>query len=526
MALASLCGEISQGAGFTGFIVDHELRKGSTEEAQNVATELKRLNIQPRILTLDWSRDGDPASQSHIESLARRLRYQALGKACHEQGIRTLLVAHHADDQAETILLRIVGKYYGSALRGIRPEAAIPECRGIYGVHASGDPWSSSTTNAAESEARKTMLMEDCGVTLARPLLPFTKQQLTSYCQDADVKWFEDETNADRTFTMRNTVRYLQKNELLPTALRKKSLLAAALRVNERYMQAEEVAENLYRGTNIRLDLGTGSATFTTDGIDEMRAGTAAWAGDLAVRYKAILLLVRKLLSLVAPVAEIHLQRLHAAAELIFPDAKEAVMEEQKETALQIAGVAIRRLVGQDRRTWYSMQRQPPPASRIAATKSDICRSLRVKTGSLYGETNWQLWDERYWVRVGRLRAAPKSSDWIDVSVRFLLPTDIAQLRRKLPNADRKKMQEHLRTVPGDMRYTLPAIVVLSPGGVESVVALPSLGWSDDKWSEWPGFGRGDHGGSEWVWDIRYRKVDFPASEGHRSVDDGARRLW
>ncbi|TKA49321.1 hypothetical protein B0A55_12812, partial [Friedmanniomyces simplex] len=220
MALASLCSEnaqvINRQTPLVGFIVDHKLREGSTQEARNVAEELRRLRIEPRVLTLDWKHHGNPSTVEHLEHLARKLRFQAIGRACSEYGIESLLVAHHADDQAETVLMRIVGKYFGSGLRGIGCSRPIPECQGIYGVDQSGSPRLVKSREPETTNDAHEMLIEDGGVSVLRPLLSFTKEELTEYCKAAKVRWFEDRTNADPKFALRNTIRHLQKNDRLP----------------------------------------------------------------------------------------------------------------------------------------------------------------------------------------------------------------------------------------------------------------------------------------------------------------------
>ena len=59
---------------------------------------------------------------SNIESQARDLRYQALYEMCHEHQIEDLLVAHHLDDQAETILIQMMR---GAGLAGLSGMPAI-----------------------------------------------------------------------------------------------------------------------------------------------------------------------------------------------------------------------------------------------------------------------------------------------------------------------------------------------------------------------------------------------------------------
>ena len=72
------------------------------------------------IITLDPQQYGDAHATRKVESVARRLRYRALGRECRDQGIANLLFAHHADDQAETTLMRLANNYLGSGLAGMR----------------------------------------------------------------------------------------------------------------------------------------------------------------------------------------------------------------------------------------------------------------------------------------------------------------------------------------------------------------------------------------------------------------------
>ncbi|MGK9233618.1 tRNA lysidine(34) synthetase TilS [Inquilinus limosus] len=90
-----------RGGQILALTVDHRLRPDSTAEAAAVGASLARHDIPHRILT--WS--DAPARASQDE--ARRARYTLLEQACREAGIRDLLVAHHREDQAETVLLRL-----------------------------------------------------------------------------------------------------------------------------------------------------------------------------------------------------------------------------------------------------------------------------------------------------------------------------------------------------------------------------------------------------------------------------------
>ncbi|KAK5684606.1 hypothetical protein LTR17_027198 [Elasticomyces elasticus] len=495
MALASLCSANAASVGLStplvGFIVDHRLRHGSTVEAHEVAEELRKLRIEPRVLTLDW--DHHSSMTDHLENLARKLRYQAIGRACQEHGIDTLLVAHHADDQAETVLMRIVGKYFGTGLRGIATRRSIPECSGIYGVNNSGSP-----RRVEDGQ----MMIESGGVDIVRPLLPFTKVELVDYCKTSKVRWFEDKTNADPTFTRRNTIRHLQKKQLLPVALQSKRLLALSTDVAERETQVELAAQNDFDRLSISLDLRTGVATFN---------GSHERSGSTGPRVKTALL--RKLLSLVTPATEVKLQEAYNTAELIWPEARSG---EKKQVSFQTASVNVVPPTRHIDRSW-TMSRQVPTqkddVSQCIAfvDPSDDIRSTR--RGLRWSA--WRLWDNRYWIRIcrpGTDHASRRHRS--EICVRFLRKDDIAQLMKSLDQPQRSRLRRFLALAAGNTRFTIPAIVAkanpaTSEPHADEVIALPSLGWSMSGWTRWPGedaLGVAT-GGS--FYDIRYKKVDI-----------------
>ena len=91
--------------------VDHGLRRESREEAEAVAGWAGALGLPHRIL--DWQGEK-PATR--IQERAREARYALLFAHAHEIGADYVVTAHHADDQAETILFRLLR---GSGLSGL-----------------------------------------------------------------------------------------------------------------------------------------------------------------------------------------------------------------------------------------------------------------------------------------------------------------------------------------------------------------------------------------------------------------------
>jgi len=106
--------------------VDHGLRPESAAEAQDVASLCWKLGIRHDILTIALPQK--PALQER----ARQARYAALGQWAVRNGLTAIATAHHADDQAETLLMRLsrgAGVRGLAAMRTRAPLPGQPECQ-------------------------------------------------------------------------------------------------------------------------------------------------------------------------------------------------------------------------------------------------------------------------------------------------------------------------------------------------------------------------------------------------------------
>jgi len=151
---------LARGPRLIAVTVDHGLRPEAAAEARQVKRLARSLDLPHR--TLRWT---GPKPRTGLPAAARAARYRLLAQAARASGATHILTAHTRDDQAETLLMRM--------LRG----------SGIAGLAAM----------ARESERD--------GLLLARPFLDISKSQLIATLEKAKVDFADDPTNRDTSFT-------------------------------------------------------------------------------------------------------------------------------------------------------------------------------------------------------------------------------------------------------------------------------------------------------------------------------------
>ncbi|WP_316396082.1 tRNA lysidine(34) synthetase TilS [Bradyrhizobium sp. 33ap4] len=151
---------LAQGPRLVAVTVDHGLRPEAAREARDVKRLARSLELPHH--TLRWT---GPKPGTGVPAAARAARYRLLAQAARKHGATHILTAHTRDDQAETLLMRM--------LRG----------SGVAGLSAM---------------ARET---ERDGVLLTRPLLDISKAQLIATLKKARIGSADDPTNRDRSYT-------------------------------------------------------------------------------------------------------------------------------------------------------------------------------------------------------------------------------------------------------------------------------------------------------------------------------------
>ena len=161
MALLYLLSEIAQaeGVALCAATVDHGLRPDSADEAAGVAAVCASLGVSHDVLVwTGWDGAGN------LQDQARRARYGLLTDWAARRGVSAIALGHTADDQAETLLMRL-GRAAG-------------------------------VTGLAGMAARR----EQDGIEVLRPMLSITRARLRAYLTTSGKSWVEDPSNHDERF--------------------------------------------------------------------------------------------------------------------------------------------------------------------------------------------------------------------------------------------------------------------------------------------------------------------------------------
>ncbi|MCJ2083732.1 tRNA lysidine(34) synthetase TilS [Methylobacterium sp. J-090] len=140
--------------------VDHRLRTASVTEAGTVAAMARHLGLRHDILP--WT-GAKPANG--LQAAARAVRYALLGRYAEDVGAQWVLTGHTRDDQAETVLMRLLAGSGPAGLAGMRTERALVG-----------------------------------GVRLGRPFLGLPKAGLVAYCAAQGLVPIQDPTNLSPRF--------------------------------------------------------------------------------------------------------------------------------------------------------------------------------------------------------------------------------------------------------------------------------------------------------------------------------------
>jgi tRNA(Ile)-lysidine synthase len=198
----------------TALHVNYRLRADSDSDEAHCAALCGRLGVR-----LELERPRRPEGPGNLQSWARDTRYAAAAGLALPHGAR-IATGHTADDQVETILYRLASSPGRRALLGMRPRDG----------------------------------------SLVRPLLGFTREESTAYCEERGLEWRDDPTNEETGYA-RNRVRHrlaAALAEIHPAAarnvLRTAELLRDEAEVLDALIDAELAGSNGSDRSTIPLD--------------------------------------------------------------------------------------------------------------------------------------------------------------------------------------------------------------------------------------------------------------------------------
>ena len=159
--------------------VDHGLRPESAAECAMVARICVERDVPCEILRVQ-------VAAGNVQAEARAARYSALAEWASERGISAIATAHHADDQAETLMMRLNRGSGVSGLAGVRERTEIPAFL----------------------------------VSIIRPLLTFRRPELAEVVEASGLTAVQDPSNADERFDRARVRKALAESDWLdPLAL-------------------------------------------------------------------------------------------------------------------------------------------------------------------------------------------------------------------------------------------------------------------------------------------------------------------
>ncbi|WP_267904703.1 tRNA lysidine(34) synthetase TilS [Parerythrobacter jejuensis] len=204
--------------------VNHGLRPEAADECALVLAACEARDISCTVLTVE-------VGAGNLQTEAREGRYRALLAWASDRGLQAVATAHHADDQAETVLMRLMRGSGLQGLAGIRPQ----------------------------------VVFENTDIPVIRPLLGFRRDELREVIAETGMPFASDPSNEDESFDrvrMRKAI--ADADWLDPVAITR-----SAGHLSEAESTLEALADQFWRK---RSDAGEGEVTVPMTDFNDSNA--------------------------------------------------------------------------------------------------------------------------------------------------------------------------------------------------------------------------------------------------------------
>jgi tRNA(Ile)-lysidine synthase len=226
VALLTILLDLRRDLGLVLFVlhVNHQLRGAESEEDERFVQELAAAHDLQFACEKVETKAFAAKKKLSIESAARELRYEFFRKAVAAHNLDKIATAHTSDDQAETVLLKLLRGAGTKGLAGIYPRLAV-------GRKAEGARQKASSTGTGQQAQANAGTA--AATFIVRPLLAVRHRDLKAYLSEVGQSWREDSTNRELRHT-RNRIRH----EILPR------LTHVNPRARETLAEAAEIARS------------------------------------------------------------------------------------------------------------------------------------------------------------------------------------------------------------------------------------------------------------------------------------------
>jgi len=242
MALMQLAARLpAGGADVHVATVDHALRAGSSADAQFVLGAAARLGLTAACLR--WE---GPKPSSGLQAAARGARYRLLAREAERWRADAIMTAHTADDQAETVLMRIMHRTEVAGLSGMAPEIFIADGAGP--THR-----------------------------LLRPLLGWRRAALRAHLSMLSAPFVDDPSNDDARFER------VRVRRLLAQSPQRADIVGALAGLAERAGALRRLADRIQRA-----QVASSAGEFLVDGAIRLRARDLERVADGALAARLI----------------------------------------------------------------------------------------------------------------------------------------------------------------------------------------------------------------------------------------------
>jgi tRNA(Ile)-lysidine synthase len=423
--------------------------------------------IEPLLLNLKKSPADDKSPTNNIENKLRVKRYRSFANAAYKRGIRDLFLGHHSDDQVETLLMRLfkMTQPRTSVLQGMASTAPIPCCEDIDAINSEQGPVNAASMLRLPESAMSSPIggvfqaLKPGGLMLHRPLLSYSKDDLIATCQEHDVRYVLDHTNNDPMLTVRNAIRAMTTQHVLPIALQKRSIIDLSDQARAVRTALNDESTSFLKSVSMRkLDLSSG---FLEVHIPETFAQLVESHRSVAARV------VDRITSIIDPAPDSFWRTRVKSSTLDQIDSYISGESRSDMNGDDLGKLPSKPLTFHDSHIMFQGRERAPEGAVMRISRAPIHSNAKASIKFHQKNAEAVLWDFRYWFKIWTSHDSIRAAMAVD---RYL-DNNFESMAEYMNNFEKKTLSMLLQKhAPGKIRNTLPVITLNN-----RIVAFPTI---------------------------------------------------